>query len=260
MPFLHTAGSDLWIGNHRVGHRVTNFRTKNMTTIAEITGISQRRRHRADAGVRDAGFELAGLVDTGVLDTLKGSGGDIVFAEGREEGVSRVIRFQGRIQEEDSVESPVGDFVRCAASGYMNTAPQIGRLMVYRKHVGSVPNSSHSENFYASGNDDVQWDLGSAWMTSTHSVSLAVHIESENETDVTLSNIIPYGATNLVAWAEIGTGLRINLHSHANTPIMAKKTANGSVRRFMGIRLQTNGTSASAALDARFSVFAFIND
>ena len=67
MAIQHVAGSRLFFGSGAgvadSGPLVTSFVVKQQKDIVDRTGIGHTRRNRHDAGLRDAGFDLAGFLD-----------------------------------------------------------------------------------------------------------------------------------------------------------------------------------------------------
>ena len=259
MAIQHVAGSRVFFGTGAGvadrGPLVTTLTLNQAKAIVDRTGIGSSRRQRHDAGLFDAGFDLAGFFDPDAFGAFgAGDGQDILLAHPGGTG-ARAFRCTGRISPEDSIEHPVGEMVRVSASGNFHGLLE-GHVMLDRQRKQTRAQSSYTAA------DAGLIDRGAA---AAARPSMLVQLDAFTATgtggniEVELLHAQAPGGPYADA---VGAGTHVIIPSAtaAAPHLFAWRAANSvaGLRRYLGVRVNTPSAAAVATLDMTFSVYLFL--
>ena len=259
MAIQRTAGSELWIGDRRVGGRITHFKTMGSTPATIVTGISHSRVQRRQAAPNDDGFELSGLMDPEELRDLH-STADMYFSERQVRMPCRAFRMRGRISPEDSIEHPEGDFIRLATSGYVNIDPADGHAMA----VGFSALQEHQDQPFYEGTNAVVLDRGATAPTSPDgglNLGLRVQVEAfSSEGAPGTAAIAAYHSPDASTWAAVaGVSARVD---NVTPPAGVDASATvATLNRYLGLGITvSSGDPVNDFVNVTFSAMLFVSD
>ena len=267
MALQRTAGSEIWIGAARAGGRITHFKTHAKSGIVDVTAIAHVRRTRDDVGTLEDGFEIAGLMDPDVVESLHETA-EMLFSE-TQERLSPVTLLSGRIQSEDSIEIPEGDFVRLAAEGYVNVDPKEGHLLLYRQSANGASAASTRHWTATGGAPAVRLDRGASPETTGRTLELRVQLESYSEVaDPGNVELAVYHSANGTTWTALADSNRsasVRLDDAIDpadpAPVVLEvEVEPATLNRYLSTALTiANGATGTRTATTRFSAALFVS-